>query len=324
MHLEADAFLRKFNYTDILKCNFPATTPVNLSSICFGRWPGDHGAIGWRLPVAKTDGSTEYVIQPFTISDHEGRCEISRRDFYLAQGFWKNRISNYFFVNPFAGYPEFSLEWGGESYSRFDTYKPEDAVDIIIEKLKTAEDPTFVCLYYDIVDKTEHKYGVDSAETKKVVDTINRELERLALNCEDTLLVVTADHGHIDIDPISLHPTLVDMCIYANLGLGGSGRFPYFTIKPGRQEEFRKLFLKIHGEHFILLSVDEAIQCQLFNPFGIMKNEVRARIGDFVGVAKTKKTFNILDKDSNHHDKLGGHGSVLKEEMEIPFIVYHS
>ena len=48
-------------------------------------------------------------------------------------------------------------------------------------------------------------------------------------------------------------------------------------IKPGRQEEFRKLFLKIHGEHFILLSVDEAIQCQLFNPFGIMKNEVTKR-----------------------------------------------
>ena len=55
-------------------------------------------------------------------------------------------------------WPEFSLEWGGESYSRFDTYKPEDAVDIVIEKLKTAEEPTFVCLYYDIVDKSTQSF----------------------------------------------------------------------------------------------------------------------------------------------------------------------
>lgn len=323
MHLPEDSFLRRYNYSDVLTCNYPATTPVGLSAICFGRWPGDHGAVGWRLRCPKISGGHEIVDHPFLMTGSDGRCEISRDDFYLAKGFWKNLIPNYHFVNPFANEPEFSLEWGGESWFKFDSYQPQDGVDNVIETLKASDDPRFVCLYFDIVDKTEHKYGIKTEETRKVVEIVNNELERLSDNCEDTLIVITADHGHIDVEPTSLHQKLKDMCIYANLGLGGVGRFPYFHVKPGKVEEFRNLFLKIHGDDFILLSVNEAIKCKLFNPFGIMKSEVRERIGTFVGIAKSKRTFQLDERIAKNPQsaKAGGHGSVLKEEMEIPFVI---
>eukprot|EP00494_Astrolonche_serrata_P012397 UN12501 len=81
-HLSPDKFLHRYNNEDQLSCCWPATTPVNLTALTAGAYPGEHGAVGWRLRVPKKNGGYEIVKQPFLITDMEGQqCEISGPDF---------------------------------------------------------------------------------------------------------------------------------------------------------------------------------------------------------------------------------------------------
>ena len=71
-----------------------------------------------------------------------------------------------------------------------------------------------------------------------VADFWHEELSRL-----DCSLVVTADHGHIDVPPssmVTLPPPMVECLEYANIGVWGAGRHAYFHCRAGRQEAFAR------------------------------------------------------------------------------------
>ena len=51
-----------------------------------------------------------------------------------------------------------------------------------------------------------HDYGVSSPEAKKIIESISQNLMALYENVEDTLFIITADHGQVDItDYVSLY-----------------------------------------------------------------------------------------------------------------------
>ena len=57
----------------------------------------------------------------------------------------------------------------------------------------------FVFAYFESPDALLHKYGCTSEEAKEFVKNAEEKIERLASELEDTLIIVTADHGHKDI-----------------------------------------------------------------------------------------------------------------------------
>ena len=66
--------------------------------------------------------------------------------------------------------------------------------------MSTAEQK-FVFGYWTDPDKTMHESGCYSAKTKEKMTEINELLMNLSQQMKDTLLIISADHGLIDVEP---------------------------------------------------------------------------------------------------------------------------
>ena len=165
-------------------------------------------------------------------------------------------------------------------------------------------------------------------EVRRVVRGLDRRLEafwRDTLSPLDASLVVTADHGHITVPPehmVQLPSRLVECLEYANVGVHGVGRHAYFHCRAGRQAEFERcwhLEPRLHAS-FLLLSIEAASEELLFGPEPPLP-QVRPRLGDFVAIALGRDTI-VTPKEKRRFAGMaqGAHGSLLPEEMKIPFV----
>ena len=72
--------------------------------------------------------------------------------------------------------------------------------------LDEVEGPAYFFLYFDGIDKVGHSYGPDSPQVDAELDAFLTIADRLFLESaagrhEDTLLLVSADHGMTAVDP---------------------------------------------------------------------------------------------------------------------------
>ena len=136
----------------------------------------------------------------------------------------------------------------------------------------------------------------------------------------DATVVVTADHGHVTVHPqdmIALPGCILELLEYACIGVHGKGRHAYLHLQRRRHS-----IDELH-QHFLLLTIDEAIENGLFGPKS-MRMKVRPRLGDFVAISIDRKTL-VTPSEEEQFCKgckcQGAHGSLLPEEMLIPFIL---
>ena len=230
------------------------------------------------------------------------------------------------------------------------------ALDLIARAEKDGES-TFTYLYTAHPDKHMHSLGVEHQEVKNVLVGIERETERFwrvlgdreALLCGnydvdlkqevrlkegdaiDATIVLTADHGHVTVQPedmVSLPKCILDLLEYACIGVHGKGRHGYLHCRAGLQKVLQQRWkaTDVLHDHFLLLTIDEAIEIGLFGPKS-MRMEVRPRLGDFVSISIGKKTL-VTPSENDTFCKgcqcQGAHGSLLPEEMNIPFVFLDS
>ena len=265
-----------------------------------------------------------------------------------------------------------------------------NGLDGALSKIAEAErkdESTFTYLYTAHPDKHMHALGVEHPKVQQVIRGIDSEIERFwnLLSDRNALLTrfdkndgtnheskrakmtpksidasvgVTADHGHITVDPkhmILLPSDVLDCLEYANIGVHGKvsrmdgivftsnlstsmitpdamcflehvqGRHGYLHCRSGLQSILLRRWNSHNTllEHFIILTVDEAISNGLFGPQS-MRQEVRPRLGDFVVISKGKHTLVTPNEAETYQNTCrcqGAHGSLLPEEMMIPFIL---
>ena len=94
-------------------------------------------------------------------------------------------------------------------------------------------------------DSTMHIKGCDSDEAKKLIYERNQYLEEFYNKYldKDSLIIIVADHGHINSNNIYLkdYPDIKELMETSNFG---ENRCPMFKIKDGKQNEFKELFNK--------------------------------------------------------------------------------
>jgi predicted AlkP superfamily pyrophosphatase or phosphodiesterase len=225
------------------------------------------------------------------------------------------------------------------------------ALDLIAKAERVGES-TFTYLYTAHPDKHMHALGVEHEEVRNTVMGIESETERFwrVLGDRDALLsgkydveqensllkndvvdaavVLTADHGHVTIQPedmVVLPGYILELLEYACIGVHGKGRHGYLHCRAGLQKILQQRWEasdELH-EHFLLLTIDEAIEIGLFGPKS-MRMEVRPRLGDFLSISIGTKTL-VTPSEKETFCKgskcQGAHGSLNPEEMHIPFIL---
>lgn len=304
-HLHYKDFLRR-NFCCEYSSVFPPTTVAATTSFLSGKYPIEHGWLGWdcyfsqedktvtcftnNLQGTKIPASTDYNI-PYKYLPYENITEKIN----------KTKNAKAYMVVPF----------GNEPHSELDDW---------IETIKKhchKEERNFVYAYWDEPDTTLHRYGTKSDEVSKVIKQLNAKMLYLCESCPETTFIITADHGHIDIHNEILCQNYQNLSKMLIRKPCIEPRALSFFVKKEYMQEFPKEFVKHFGTDYVLFTKQEALEKELFGPGKQNKN--CTTIGDFTAVAFSEKTL-VWNKESKQF--YSHHAGLNKKELQIPLISY--
>lgn len=302
--LPKDAFLNK-HLLARTSTVFPATTTAATTAIRNGKAPNENAWLGWSQYLKEIDD----IIIPFRSIGYyndiryeedifEHYVPITRTVSELKKIGIKSRIL----------FPSF-MEDGCEDF---------DEMCLRLAEYSKEDDYRYIYAYWDKYDTYMHRYGPSSAICDSYLEHINYEIEELYNNLgEGTMLVVTADHGQVDIRRFyNLCYSPFDKFFYRRPCL--EQRAMAFYIHKGMEKEFEKQFKKAFENDYILLSRDQVLRSRLF---GDHKNHPRFEefIGDYLGIAKSDMVLIYRERDDRYYK--GQHAGICDDEMIVPVVV---
>lgn len=199
-------------------------------------------------------------------------------------------------------------------------------VDLLCDSIKSIcnnNEKNFILAYSDNPDALLHKYGCKSLEVKEFIMQTEKEIEKMCdeLKNSDTLVIISADHGHKDIEKVYniLDLKEIQDCIIMPASL--ESRAITFWVKDDKKAKFEKYFEDNMKDEFILFSKEEFLNKNLLG-YGNEHPKVDDFIGDYIAIAISdaiiKLETNICKEKAN---KKSTHCGFTPNEMEVPLIV---
>lgn len=304
-HLSENDFLRKHHYTDYSSV-FPPTTTASTTTITTGLMPCEHGWLGWNLYLEEKQD----IVTLFRNTIKDQTEQIPGTNDY-AEDVIPNKMIHHL-INEKGdgkGYFLFPFKW---TIFRDKLHLEEQLMDLC-----SKDEKNYVYVYDTQPDYDMHGNGCHSEIVNKQIKLLNDFIEKIAEKVEDTLIIVTADHGHLDVEPmyVSDYPELEKLLIRKT---SVESRACAFYVKEGMHQYFEKLFYQFFGkDNFILYTKEQVKKLKLFGTKGYRSN-VDAGIGDYLAVAINNKM--ILDSPAGFIPK-SQHAGLTEDEMIIPLIL---
>jgi predicted AlkP superfamily pyrophosphatase or phosphodiesterase len=193
-------FLRRLAVTE-LTAQFPSTTTAHVTTMHTGRPVGEHGLYEWNVYEPALDA----IVTPlrFSFAGDDGRDTL--RDtgldpavFIEGDTLYQRLGARSTVLHPSAFSPSTfdRVATAGARLAPFGTLR--DGVAAFFDALA---EPGYAYLYWDAIDAAGHVHGPDSREFDRAaldaLDTLERGLRAIP----GALLMVTADHGQVAVDP---------------------------------------------------------------------------------------------------------------------------
>ena len=180
--------------------------------------------------------------------------------------------------------------------------------------------PELIMAYWGDLDAAIHLHGTQGGAWQGAWAAFTKEMERglAALPVaarEETVLVITADHGFVDSPVHAAHDVDQDADLRGALLIPPSGeaRLAYLHTMGDEAEGRVRSTL---AADFAMIDASTALQAGLFGP-GQPAAETRARLGDVLAISRTD---HYLDRLGRRHRLRGRHGGLSPEEMLIPWL----
>ena len=304
-NLDKEDFLVK-NINQVLISTFPSTTTNATMSLLSNQLPLEHGWFGWSMYFDEIKKTVDIFLNRDSATGEAvkySHSPLGKIDYYFDQTNTDYTINTVFprFIR--VSYPD-----------RNNTYQNIEELFSTVKDICQKQGKQFIYAYYPEPDSTMHDYGVTCSEAKSIIERISHELEVLHKIVEDTLFIVTADHGQIDrTDYVNLYEddVLMDMLkIYPFL----EARAPAFLVKDGRKKEFEEYFRSKYSEDFILHKSEDLIAKGYFGNIGDKADS----LGNYIAIGTYTHKQALLTPIST---KFKGHHTSLTEEMEVPLIL---
>ncbi len=302
-HLKEDDFLRAHRLTDISSV-YPSTTVAAVTAFQSGCSPLETAWIGWDLYFKEIDENVVTFRNTLQQSgEPAAKYNVAQRYIPYKTVFEKiekvNGKNTAFYVSAFSKYRSKSVRH----------------ICKTVKRLSKKRKQKYIYTYWHEPDHTMHKYGVDSVQAKNEFELINKEIQRLCKKLKNSLVIVTADHGHINCKNEFLedYPILTDMLKRPPTV---ERRALSFFVKEEKIDDFQSEFNKLFGNSFRLMTKQEVFSENLLG-YGTAHPKAYDFIGDFFAVAISDVTLNITRDDFT---SIGAHAGLTEEEMTVPFI----
>jgi hypothetical protein len=296
-----------------LSAGFPATTVTSLSSLGTGLPPGRHGLLGYQVRDPRTGQLLNGLRWDKAVDPVAWQPEPTIFERAAAAGIGATRVAHGSFEH--TGLSAAAMR--GADYWPANT--PGALVASTAEAL-SAQPRGFAMVYTGDLDATGHAWGSTSPAWRYQLAHADRLAEQVADALPaGTLLVITADHGMVDV-PASMR-TDYDHVAELRAGvalLGGEPRARHVYAEPGAAADVLAAWRETLGAAGWTVSREQAID---ENWFGPVDDRVMERIGDVVSAARGDSAVVATDTEPRESALIGMHGSLSPEDQRIPLLV---
>lgn len=288
---------------------FPPTTVAATTALLSGRFPCETGWLGWSQYFREFDVTLDMFTH--TISKTGKKYPRALPEEFcsyesIVEKIDKEGNGSGDMLRPHA--------IGGQAKNLSHFFELLDA------KL-SGKKKEFLYAYWPDPDAVMHEEGVSSRKVRQVIRYINKHVARIASKHKDTLFLVLADHGMVDIKfhRIDEHPDFYAL-LERNPCL--DCRATLFFVAPENQKRFESLFERYYGKYFLLKNKRDILAENWFG-IGTPHPLFESFLGDYMAVSVSDRAFFIPDESGENIPFAAAHSGILKEETEIGIAVYN-
>lgn len=307
--LPVESFLRSSKIADISSV-YPCTTTAATTTMMSGLSPLEHGWLGWS-PWFREYGR---VVDLFLDRDSFSGAAIAPSPKLLLP--YEDIVTLINRASP-----------GAVTCHRLmPSFDPGGVASLaqMVERMGQIcrmDGPQLILAYWHQPDTLMHDHGPWSEDVRREVAASDQLLGELFQTLDDTLFLLTADHGQIEVKREVFLDDIPDLnnCLIMPPSL--ETRAASLFVKPARKDYFAAKFQELLGDDFILMPHDEVFARGLLGS-GSPSHKVDDFIGDFLacGIGQT-----IIRYRSNfnrpHSPFKGHHAGLCADEMIVPLVV---
>ena len=311
--LPENAFLRR-RQAATLTSVYPSTTTAATNSLYSGLSPAEHGWLGWSCYFKEYARLVDLFLDRDSYSLERLKSSPARGLMPFESVFPKIKAASGVMTRAV-----FPFDPGPLGMDDLIVARTLDEVALAIRGRDARE--AFTLFYWTDPDDTMHHYGERCARAVKTVKQLNDWVEALASMLRDTTLIITADHGLIDVTDVVWLNDCPDIMRCLVMPPSVESRAASMFVKRGREWEFEQAFSKTLGEDFLLMTREEALSRQLFGP-GKLHDKADDFLGDYLALATGTRAIYYQAAGGEPHGKMvGHHAGLTDEEMLVPLIL---
>ncbi|GAB4082888.1 alkaline phosphatase family protein [Modestobacter muralis] len=296
----------------VLSAPFPSTTPVSLTTLGTGLPPGSHGVLGFVTEVPGTGRTLNHVQWRDDPDPELWQARPTVFEQAAAAGVTCSVVAPHAFAT--SGLTR--AAYRGAEY--VPAVSAGDLVAGMLDRLWEGR-RSLVYGYTADLDLTGHVRGVDSAAWRAQLRQVDRLVEQLVAGLPaDGVLLVTADHGMVDVPAATrLDTSTIDGLADGVRLLTGEPRARYVHAEPGAADDVLATWRAVLGDRAWVLSRAEAFDAGLF---GAVDAGLADRVGDVLALARG--SWALLDSGTEPHAAglRAFHGSLTPAELDIPLL----
>jgi hypothetical protein len=296
-----------------LSAGFPATTVTSLSSLGTGLPPGQHGLLGYQVRVPGEGRLLNALRWEKSVDPVAWQPKATIFQRAAAAGIGAIRVAQGSFEN--TGLSAAAM--------RGADYKPANTPGALVARTAVtlaAQPRGFAMVYTGDVDGTGHACGCSSPAWRYQLAHADLLAEQVAAAMPaGTLLVITADHGMVDV-PAGMRTDFDDVAeLRTGVALlGGEPRARHVYAEPGAAADVLAAWQARLGDTAWTVSREQAID---ENWFGPVDNRVVERIGDVISAARANRAVVATVAEPRESALIGMHGSLSAEDQRVPLLV---
>lgn len=311
--LPAASFLRSHKVDD-LSSVYPCTTAAATTTMSTGLSPLEHGWLGWSPWFREYGRVVDLFLDRDSFSGlpivpSPGRLLLPYQDIVstISQA-TQGSVSIHRLMPHFAP----------------NGYSSLAAMSARIRDICRMDGAQLILAYWHEPDTLMHNEGPWSEAVRREIIAADSLLSDLYLTLEDTLMVITADHGQVEVEREIFMDEIAELNDCLILPPSLETRAVSLFVKPACKTEFAERFTELLGDSFLLLPHEEVFRLGLFGS-GVPHHKVDDFVGDYLACATGNSIIRYHTPFNRPRTPFKGHHAGLRrEEMTVPLIVAES
>ena len=319
-NISKDGFFNH-NKLDVVTSVYPSTTTAALTSYYSGKAPYETGWIAWSQYFKEYGRALDMFSHKESYLGEQ--IKKPKREVFLEDMKYESVFEKIEKQNPnvkaYTIQPEYAERRGKRQVIAND-------IDEMVTEIKdvcSIEGEKFVFAYSDNPDGLLHRFGTDSKEASDFVLETEEKVKNLRKELgEDTIIIVSADHGHKNIDKVHSildFPELME-CLIIPPSL--ECRFLSFWVKEEMKETFEQRFNSVLKDEYWLITKKELLEEYKLLGEGQKHKKIDDFIGNYVAISVAGSMIRLETYLADGKPiRKSTHCGLTKDEMEVPVIV---